>query len=489
MADGIKHGATSIDRAYVGSDRALDLYMGGTQVVNQSAETILGEAVWWIDATDTTAGDQTVANKGTGGAALNAQAGSAGTADSNDPKFLAHTGTDYVYLPGVAGNYLSVPDEAALDITGDIDIRVHVALDDWTPAAQQVLSGKYGSGATTRSFNLQLSAGGLPTFVWVTAAQTTRSAGATAYPAVADGADLWLRATLDVDNGSSQYEVKFYTSADGSSWTQLGSTVTGSTGVTDIQATSEPVLVGAYATGSLPAAGKFYRTIIKNGIDGTTVLDVDTSVITSGSAASFTAVTGQTVTINRSTSGRKSVAVVAPVWLLGTDDYFEVADNALLDFAAADSFTVLSVRRAWATLSTGAAMVAKKANTTATTQGWALTTGTTTAAQGQLQFGDGTAGVTAVSGSRASGELAVFHGVRRVAADTGTVFLNSTAGTPVTDSTTGALANGEVMRVGRLSGAGAGYANAEVFAAAVWRRPLTSGEITILSAYFSARCP
>jgi hypothetical protein len=29
-----------------------------------------------------------------------------------------------------------------------------------------------------------------------------------------------------------------------------------------------------------------------------------------------------TVTINRSTSGRKSVAVVRPVWLLGTDDYF-----------------------------------------------------------------------------------------------------------------------------------------------------------------------
>jgi hypothetical protein len=48
----------------------------------------------------------------------------------------------YLYLPGVVSNYASAPDSAALDIVGDIDLRVKVALDDWTPAAQTALVAK-----------------------------------------------------------------------------------------------------------------------------------------------------------------------------------------------------------------------------------------------------------------------------------------------------------------------------------------------------------
>ena len=42
---------------------------------------------------------------------------------------------DYVYLPGIAANYISHPDSAAVSVTGDITLQVEVALDDWT--AQQ----------------------------------------------------------------------------------------------------------------------------------------------------------------------------------------------------------------------------------------------------------------------------------------------------------------------------------------------------------------
>ena len=103
------------------------------------AESLLKQAVWWIDSAHSSADQQEVENLGWGGSALNAQLGSSSGADSNDPKYLDWDGENYVYLPGVSGNYLSVPDEAALDITGDIDIRVQVAMDDWTPAADQVL--------------------------------------------------------------------------------------------------------------------------------------------------------------------------------------------------------------------------------------------------------------------------------------------------------------------------------------------------------------
>jgi len=96
---------------------------------------------------------------------------------------------------------------------------------------------------------------------------------------------------------------------------------------------------------SLPAtneaAGKVYAAVIKNGIDGTTVFDLDPSVAVEP-YATFVEQSSNlaTVTINRSATGRKTAVVDRPLFLLGTDDYFEVPDHANLDFAAGDSFTI-----------------------------------------------------------------------------------------------------------------------------------------------------
>ena len=270
-------------------------------------------------------GQNTLTNAGKAGALLPTTVGSSLAADSNDPKFLAHDGTNYVYLTGVAQNTLSVPDSAALDITGDIDVRVRIAMDDWTPAAAQTLASK--NDGTSNSWRFDVNTTGVIRFIWttdgVTANQIVKSS--TVAPTIADGSVKWIRVTLDVDNGASGNDVKFWTSDDGTTWTQLGTTVT-TAGVTSIWAGTSNVEIGSYGslnTGNI--AGKVYRAQIYSDITGTTkVLDVDTSVITTGAATSFTAVTGQTVTINRSTSGRKTVAVTQPTWLFGTDDYMEV---------------------------------------------------------------------------------------------------------------------------------------------------------------------
>ena len=103
------------------------------------AENLLKTAVWWIDAAHPSASSQAITNLGWGGSTLNAQAGSGSGVDSNDPKYLSWEGENYVYLPGVAGNLMTVPDEASLDITGDIDLRVNLAMDDWTPASSSAL--------------------------------------------------------------------------------------------------------------------------------------------------------------------------------------------------------------------------------------------------------------------------------------------------------------------------------------------------------------
>jgi len=67
------------------------------------------------------------------------------------------------------------------------------------------------------------------------------------------------------------------------------------------------------------------------------------------------------------------------------------------------------------------------------------------------------------------------------------VYLNGTAGTEVTDTTTGSLSNAEVLRIARLAGAGTEYADMELLAVAVFRRVLSAAEISAITAYYQAR--
>jgi len=285
------------------------------------AEHLLKTAAYYIDAIDSSSSGQTIDNLGTAKDLLPTTIGSSTSADSNDPVYLSHTGTNYVYTTGVANNNLSVPDAAALDITGDIDLRWYGALDDWTPSATNQLIGKTQGGNI--SYGLGINTTGRLQLSWSTDGSTVITRNSTVAPTIADGATLWVRAVLDVNNGASGHDAIFYTSTDGTTWTQLGTTVT-TAGTTSIYSGIAILAVGSTSSGASPCRGKLFRAQIFNGIDGTKVLDVDTSVINNGSATSFTDLTGQTVTINRSTAGKKTVAVTQPTWLFGTDDYMEV---------------------------------------------------------------------------------------------------------------------------------------------------------------------
>jgi hypothetical protein len=453
-----------------------------------AAEQLLKQAVYWIDAAQSDNSDQVLDNQGWGAPALTTQLGSSASADSNDPKFLDFVGTNYVYTTGVNNNYISVPDETALDITGDIDLRFFGNINTSNNPA---LISKYSNASTGCSYVFSTLSNNKLVISWSPTGNVSGEITVSSSTGATVGSDMGYRVTLDVDNGASGYTVTFYTSTDnGVTWTQLGTTVTGGVAATSIAASTTLVTIGCMANASKDSvvAGNLYRAQIRNGIDGTKVLDVDTSIIGSGSATTFNALTGQTVTINRSTSGKKTAVVTHPVWLFGTDDYMEVADNAFLDFAATDSFTLFVVQRQWDTFGTNDAILGKKADTTAATAGYLLGDDGTTAALGRMQSGDGTNGTSAVTGSsRTAGTLNTIAGVRNVSTDNTIVYLNGTAGTAVTDTTTATLANAEVMRLGRLSGAGTEYNDMELVAAAIFRRVLTASEITTLYNYYTAR--
>jgi hypothetical protein len=203
----------------------------------------------------------------------------------------------YLDLPGTGGNYASTPDSAAVSITGDIDIRVKVALDDWTPVAINALVAKWAS--PNNSYLFRVAVGGALAFFISLNGTGNVGAGSTASPTVSDGEPLWLRVTRVQSSGI----VTFYTSADGLSWAQLGDTAIISVGsaIFDGTATLE---VGAQATGAAnPLAGQAYYAELRNGIDGTVVAKFDP--LNDGGKigdTSFTSSTGEVWTINQSGS-------------------------------------------------------------------------------------------------------------------------------------------------------------------------------------------
>ena len=445
--------------------------------------TLLQSATLWLDMATPGGDSQKVANSGTGGTALDARLCSTTSVDTNDPLLLTHTGTNYLYLPGITGNNASAPDSAALSITGDIDIMCRVAPSDWTPAVTALLAGKWSSSAATQAYALFLETTGVLRWVEYSGA-AYNDQSSTVATGFTDGATKWVRTTYNSATG----DTKFYTAADESgipsAWTQLGTTVAGTARA--IQDTTNALTIGESTTaGSNLLTGSVYRVAIKNGYDGagTTVFDANFSTNTNQSSFTESSSNAATVTINRATSGRKSVMVTRAVMLFGTDDYLEVADNALLDFGASESFSVVYVGRQWGTSANYGTRVSKHAG--GVSVGYALL-GDQTLSNLFVAIGDGVV-QTYRDGASQAFTLGALHQetmVRDVGLDTLRGWVGTTGGTAVTDATTASLANALALNVGRNPSGTAYYNDMEVIAVAVFRSALDSTQIGQIATYY-----
>jgi hypothetical protein len=198
----------------------------------------------------------------------------------------------YLSLDGSTTSYARTPDTGALDITGDIDIRVE-ATADWYASAAQGLIAKWISATNQRSYMLRIENGAL-WFNWSTTGAD--NFGITrALPALPRKAAL--RATLDVNNGVGGYTVTMYWAQSlNGPWTTIGAPFT-STPIMSIFAGTAPLEISPTAVNAVgPVLGRVHRAEVRNGLDGTVVAAPDARALAPG-AASFTDSAGRPWTL------------------------------------------------------------------------------------------------------------------------------------------------------------------------------------------------
>lgn len=178
-----------------------------------------------------------------------------------------HAGSPYLAVDGASSGVFCV-DSAPLDITGDLDIRVDVRLNDWTLTAE--LAGKWDY-PNQKSWLLLLFNQKL--YLYTSADGTTEVfSGSTTTVSVPASGRLAVRATIDVNNGAAGRTVTFYTATSiGGTWTQLGDPVV-TAGTTSIFAGTGQQYIGAVSTIAFTdPIGRYYAAEIRSGINGTVV--------------------------------------------------------------------------------------------------------------------------------------------------------------------------------------------------------------------------
>lgn len=194
-------------------------------------------------------------------------------------------------LPASSGAHATTPDHSSFNVT-DLDVRVHLAMDDWSPGGfGQVIASQWGSAGNQAWLLAPISTGVLR-LNFTSNGSTAFTRDSTVATGFVDGTDHWVRVTLDVDNGAGGHDVRFYTSDDGVEWTQLGTTVT-TGGTTSIFNSTAALAVGDV----LPLGGQVRYVEARNGINGTIVADPEFDAQEPGTT-SFEDRSGRTWTIN-----------------------------------------------------------------------------------------------------------------------------------------------------------------------------------------------
>ena len=148
------------------------------------------------------------------------------TEHSPEHSYLSPHLNKYGYNMVANGDYFSTPDSVNNSITGNITLIVELNPTSWTPATVQVLLAKDNVSATTRSYSMSLQTSGVLRFNFSLDGTAITSVDST----VATGFTNWQKRHVAVERDSTTGDVRFYTGVNWINFTQLGTTVTSTTG-------------------------------------------------------------------------------------------------------------------------------------------------------------------------------------------------------------------------------------------------------------------
>jgi hypothetical protein len=238
------------------------------------------------------------------------------TTAASQPLLLVHSGANYWWGSSVSSNYLSTPDAAANNFTGDIEIVVCAKAINWS-SAYQVFAAKADNTGSGMFF---FSTGGTNVLFYSTiVGGSLRQVASSASIPFANGTTGWLKLTHNTSNG----DVIFYTSTDGITFTQLGTTQNVTSGVRN--SNTKVVTIGSEETGtSRLFGGSIYKLTISNTIGGAPVVDFNPSQYSAAtSQTQWTSSTGEVWTINTGTAstGYKGALITKTIVMSdGVDD-------------------------------------------------------------------------------------------------------------------------------------------------------------------------
>lgn len=237
---------------------------------------------------------------------------------ANQARYLPWSGTNYGWLPGVAGNNFQASSSTVGAITSDISIMWFGAWNSIAPATQTPLASKW-LGAGHRSYILLPSAtSNRVEFVSSEDGTATKvAANSTADVPFVAGQLAGVLATFKCDNGSGGSDVIFYTSVDGgASWQKLGNTVT-TAGATSIFNSDQKLTIGSYPDGTSAFAGKAYWVKVYSGIfnSGATLSVYFNPAEATDGATSWVSSTSETWTVVQALPGLPALIVGRSGWV------------------------------------------------------------------------------------------------------------------------------------------------------------------------------
>lgn len=174
----------------------------------------------------------------------------------------------FMRFTGDGDDYFSADDFVP---AGDLDIRVLVAPDRWTPGFWQMFAGQYDTVINQRAWRFGLDIFDSLVVNFSTDGFTDMGENGRLPLSVRDGSRSWMRMTLEASEG----RLRYWESEDGVLWTQLADDRTFGP-VDRIHDSRGPVYVGTDRPRSdNPFDGKLYYLEIREGVDGPILTNLD----------------------------------------------------------------------------------------------------------------------------------------------------------------------------------------------------------------------